>query len=114
MQYSYPRGIPTAVKHTAGPISEGRPFTGLKGFYCYRNLAKYGEKVLRLWCRQNGLEIDDEPFHCTQIYSPVGVPLNFEISDKSVLVAVSKLEWWEGHDSEGYLVGHVEPSRLAK
>lgn len=96
-----------------------RPFTGTAGIYVARELTPLSKAKVTAFLRSQfpSLHIDDsdiEEQHCTVVYSKTCIRnLGTALPKASpVNPRVSGLEFWEGHDKDGYLVAKLVSSDL--
>jgi hypothetical protein len=96
-----------------------RPFTGTAGIYVSRELTPLSKAKAVAFLRSQfpSVPINDEDIeeqHCTVVYSKTCVR-NVDtdlINSASVTAQVTSLEWWEGHDKDGYLVAKLVAPEL--
>jgi hypothetical protein len=85
-----------------------RPYTGEVG--CYASVTPDVDSQMKLvdWAQRLGFWLDpmqEAKLHCTVVYSKSGAPLSYNIDPKvSYSARLRGFEFWEGHDSAGYLV----------
>ena len=91
----------------------GDPFDGTKG--CYVSVSVLQDPEIRLpvnlpWSLGSDL-------HCTIVYSRESAPSYpealYDVDDKTVYIAkLVELEYWDGHDNDGYLVAKLDCPEL--
>jgi hypothetical protein len=96
-----------------------RPFTGTAGVYVSRELTPLSKAKITAFLRSQfpSLPIDDsdiEEQHCTVVYSKTCVrDLDTALpSAAPANIQVASLEYWEGHDKDGYLVAKLVAPEL--
>lgn len=93
-----------------------RPFDGTSG--CYVAVVPYLDSVntIRGWARSIGLPMDEareSELHCTVMWSHA-IPADARCNPEySVPAELDHLEYWDGHDGDGYIVAvlNSEPLR---
>lgn len=98
-----------------------RPFTGTAGIYVSRELTPLSKAKITAFLRSQfpSLPIDDsdiEEQHCTVVYSKTCVrSLDTALPSASPAHSqVAGLEYWEGHDKDGYLVAKLIAPELVE
>jgi hypothetical protein len=82
------------------------PFDGSSGLYVSVSPTFYSSEKLKGWAKHlfPNVEIDSDKFHCTVMYSKVCSTKTVTDTKMDYLAKVSHFEFWDGHDSDGYLV----------
>lgn len=102
--------------------SKGKPFSGQSGLYA-SVVPVYGTRDLwsRLTDTFKKFEVIPEPedeLHVTLMYSREHAPDVFHLENMfadplhSIHAKPSRLEYWNGHDNDGYVVLHLESEDL--
>lgn len=96
-----------------------RPFTGTAGIYVSRELTPLAKAKAVAFLRSQFPSVaiaddDIEEQHCTVVYSKTCVRnVDTALTNSAPVTAqVTSLEWWEGHDKEGYLVALLDAPEL--
>ena len=97
-----------------------RNYTGKSGFYAWLNVAQDSlEDILEFAPELHLTAKELADLHCTVMYSKKRVPLscideNKKMPDPKFIqsVGVKKIEFWEGHDGDGYLVMILNPDNI--
>lgn len=96
-----------------------RPFTGTAGIYVARDLTSFSKAKITAFLRSQFpslsiSESDIEEQHCTVVYSKTCVrnPDTALPAASPARPKVSRLEFWEGHDKDGYLVAKLVDPKL--
>jgi len=103
---------------TEAKLKGSRIYTGTSGFYAWLDLDMESLVAIDSFFVELNLtkkEILD--LHCTVMYSKedVGAPEaieNIVYPNFRQKVAAVNVDWWEGHDKEGYLVLQLDPTDL--
>lgn len=99
----------------ASPEWKPSPYTGENGLYCAvqpDDGSKF--RIMRL-CEELGITTDHRKLHCTLVYSRNDAPPLEEVQgcvDRATSGRVNFIEYWEGHDKEGYLVAKLVSDKL--
>ena len=108
-----------AIKHlTKYRETAGRPYTGRNGMYSHVKATAAGAKVLTNISRELKLPagLDRQmKLHCTVMWSKVAphTPRAANYAFRGV-ATIDRLDFWKGHDSQGYVVAILNSPDLQK
>lgn len=91
-------------------------YTGTSGIYSSVELSASSAESVKKLCSNSGIKYLDKGLHCTVIYCKEESPasnLAMNFSSESYNADAIKIDWWEGHDKQGYLVLQLESKGLS-
>lgn len=98
-------------------IATAADYTGTSGLYSQVELSPMSEAAIKKLCETAEIHGLDDDLHCTVMYCKENTPEReqaVQFSRETYTADAIKLDWWEGHDKQGYLVLQLKSPELSQ